>query len=231
MKDLRADVGGLLRGLSQAPAENGRIVLLISPHDGAGVTSVCASLALKAAETARKPVWHLDLDLHSNAAFQSFAVGPFADRFGGVGPPYSAALRTEPFFQIQPQETDAPQAGAGIFTAHRVGDTRMMVTQFDAARLKPGQTLKIRTQPDYWKAVRESTDWAFIDAPSFERSTAALAIASQADACLIAVRADRTTALEVAALRKALTEHGGRIAGLVLNRQKSDARFFERLAG
>ena len=86
--------------------------MFVAARSGEGVSSIAASFALIAAESARKPVWLLDLDLKRNAAFNAFAVGEFAHAFGGVGPPYSAALKTQPFFSIEPEDA-AASAGLG----------------------------------------------------------------------------------------------------------------------
>lgn len=231
MRDLRADLADLYRRLSQIPSsEGGRTVMFMSARAGEGVSSIAASFALLAAEQARKPVWLVDLDLRSNTLFNAFAVGAFAQRFGGVGPPYSAMLKTEPFFAIEPDDAEA-MAGLGLFTAHRVGDTRLMVTQFDGERVKAGHSVKIRTQPIYWQAVRAATDWTIVDAPALERSSAGLAIASQMDRTAIVVRADGTPAGEAEQLRREIEGHGGVVAGAVLNRQKRDAHLIDRLLG
>ncbi|RYZ00530.1 MAG: sugar kinase, partial [Alphaproteobacteria bacterium] len=151
MTDLRADLQELHRALSQtASADGGRTVMFIAARSGEGTSSVATSFSLLAAEQARKPVWLVDLDLKRNHLFNSFAVGPFAEVFGGVGPPYSAALKTQPFFSVEPEPLE-PAQGFGLFTAHRVGETRLMVTQFDAARLSTGQGIRIKTQPAYWQ--------------------------------------------------------------------------------
>jgi hypothetical protein len=184
-----------------------------------------------AAEKARRAVWLLDLDLRRNAAFHAFALGEFAERFGGVSPPYSALLGTQPFYAIEDADaSEAPSAPAGAFTVHRVGDSRLMVTQFDASRVKPGRGLKIRTARDYWAALRAATDWAIIDAPSLERAGAGLAVAAEMDRTVIVVRADETPPGDVEALRREIDSHGGKVAGCVLNRVRTDARFFQRLA-
>jgi Mrp family chromosome partitioning ATPase len=230
MKDLRADLYDLQRALSQTPADDGgRTVMFMSARAGEGTSSIAVSFALMAAEPARKPVWLVDLDLKRNHLFNTFAVGPFADAFGGVGPPYSAALKTQPFFTVEPEDPEV-NAGLGLFTAHRVGETRLMVTQFDAPRLKPGHAVRIRTQPAYWQAVRAQTDWAVVDAPALERAGAGLAICSQMDRVIIVVKADDTTPGEVEACRREIEAHGGRVGGVVLNREKEDARFIDRLA-
>ncbi len=230
MKDLRDDLADLHRALSQVPAtEGGRTVMFMSARAGEGVSSVAVSFALMAAASARKPVWLVDLDLKRNHLFNTFALGPFADAFGGVGPPYSASLKTQPFFSIEPNDPEA-NAGLGLFTAHRVGETRLMVTQFDASRLKAGSSLRIRTQASYWQAVRTATDWAVVDAPALERAGAGLAIASQMDRVVIVASADETTPAELDAVRAEIEAHGGKVGGVVLNREKDDARFIDRLA-
>ncbi|MDZ4760429.1 MAG: sugar kinase [Alphaproteobacteria bacterium] len=230
MIDLRDDLAGLLTTLSQTPAATGgRTVMFMSAQAGEGVSSVAASFALLAAETARKPVWLIDLDLRRNQAFNAFAVGEFSAKFGGVGPPYSAALKTRPFYTLEPEE-DPSGSGVGALTAHRVGETRLMVTQFDASVLKPGQALRIRTQPGYWEAVRAATDWAVIDAPALERAGAGLAIAAMMDSAVIVVKADATPPADVDNLRKRIMAHGGRVAGALLNRRRADAQLTDRLS-
>ncbi len=229
MRDMRADLKELHRQLAQTPApEGGRTVMFMAARAGEGASSVAASFALLAAETARKPVWLIDLDLKRNHVFNTFALGRFSEAFGGVGPPYSAALKTQPFFAIEPEDPEA-MAGLGLFTAHRVGETRLMVTQFDASRLKPNHAIRIRTQPVYWQAVRAATDWAVIDAPALELAGAGLALASQMDKTVIVVKADDTSPNEVDAVRREIEGHGGRVGGVVLTRQKGDARFADRI--
>ena len=230
MKDLRADLKDLHRALAQTPAtDGGRTVMFISARTGEGVSSVAAAFALLAAEQARRPVWLIDLDLKRNHLFNTFAVGPFADAFGGVGPPYSASLKTQPFFSVEPELPETGQ-GLGLFTAHRVGETRLMVTQFDASRLKTGHGIRIKTQPAYWQAVRAATDWAVVDAPAMELAGTGLAITSQMDKTVIVVIADETSPQDVDAVRREIETHGGRVAGVVLNREKPDARFIDRIS-
>lgn len=229
MKDLRADLRGLHRTLSQTTStDGGRTVMFIAARSGDGVSSVAASFALLAAEQARKPVWLVDLDLKRNHLFNTFATGALAETFGGVGPPYSAALKTQPFFSVEPEPLE-PAQGLGLFTAHRVGETRLMVTQFDAARLSSGQGVRIRTQPAYWQAVRAATDWAVVDAPALELASAGLAITSQMDRTVIVVNADDTSPDEVETVRREIEAHGGHVAGVVLNRQKADARLVDHI--
>ena len=230
MIDLRAELKELMRQLAlAAPAgDGGRTIMFMSARGGEGVSSIAASFALLAAEKARKAVWLIDLDLHRNPAFNAFAVGEFSGKFGGVGPPYSGNLKTQPFFSVEPQDP-AIGGGLGLFTAHRVGETRLMVTHFDASRVKSNQSIRIRTAPEYWAAARVATDWTIIDAPALERASAGLAVACQMDRTIIVVKADATLPDEIDLLRQELTARGARIGGVVLNRERADARFIDRL--
>ncbi len=78
--------------------------------------------------------------------------------------------------------------------------------------------------------MRAATDWAVVDAPALELAGAGLAIASQMDRVVIVASADETTPAELDAVRAEIEAHGGRVGGVVLNREKDDARFTDRLA-
>ncbi len=230
MIDLRHELRDLHAELSRSGLdEGGRVFMFISAKAGEGTSSIAASSGLIAAEMARKPVWLVELDVMRNHLFNSFAVGDLSRRFGGVGRPYQAYLKNNPFFSIEPENEDGALPPE-LFTAHRVGDTRMMVTQFASDQLKPGQSVRIRARPDYWAAVRAATDWAVVDAPSLERSAAGLAVASQVDGVVLVVKADETSPDEVDGLRRKVEHHGGKILGVVMNRMGSDAVFVDGLA-
>lgn len=229
MKDLGREMAVVNRQLARSGlAEGGRLVMFISARRGEGVSSVASSAALEAAQHVQRPAWLIDLDVMGNRMFNAFAVGALARKWGGVGKPYSACLRETPFFSIRPTEP-----GAGInpssFTAHQVGNTKLMVTQFDSSSLQPGQSLQVRSRPEYWDAVRESTDWTVVDAPALESSSAGLAVAGQMDNCVIVSKADETPPDEVENLRDQLEAHGARVSGVVLNRVRGDALFLDRV--
>lgn len=233
MKDLRhrLERDGITRTLARSGlVEGGRLVMVIAARRNEGASSIAASMALLAAENAQRPAWLVDLDVAGNRQFNEFAIGDMSKVFGGVGRPYSACLRQQPFFDIEPAAPDQPFDPAW-FTAHRVGDTRLMVTQFDVGRMRPRQTLRVRSRPAYWDAVRAATDWAVIDAPALEVSTAGLAVAAQMDNCVIVVRADHTPPDEVADLRAQIERHGGKVSGVILNRVGGDALLVDRMMG
>lgn len=221
------DMRPVLARLRERMGAGGR-VMVVSAVRGEGVSSLAASLALYAGEGSRKPVWLLDLDVSRNLAFDRFSSGALSRRFGPMGPPYSAALRSAPPFEVVP-EADALPAGA--FTAHRIGESRVMVTRLDLGMLPTGARVRIVPRPAYWEAVKASTDWTFVDAPSLEASMDALTVAPDMDACLLVVQADRTSADTVRAAAARVREAGGRLAGVLLNRRQTDAAFCDRMLG
>lgn len=77
--------------------------------------------------------------------------------------------------------------------------------------------------------MRAVTDWTVVDAPARELSAAGLVIAAQMDSVVIVARADSAAPAEIDGLRREIEAHGGKVAGVVLNAQKADARLTDRL--
>ncbi|MEM1086202.1 MAG: hypothetical protein AAGH90_00615 [Pseudomonadota bacterium] len=229
MRDLRGDLGNVWRHASRLTSSQGggRTVMFVSARDGEGTTSVAASIALMAARRAQKQAWLVDLDLRRNAAFKAFERG-FAKHIGQPGRAFDASLRTEQIYSIVPRV--ATRGADKLLTAHEIPSTQLLVTRFRNEHLNKGQRVQIRTQPGWWSALRQIADWIVVDAPSLERSPAALAAASQMDGIFIIVEADRTSAEDVVAARREIEAHGGDVCGLVMNRVGSDARFADRFA-
>ena len=229
MRDLQSDTADLNRQLSRSGmVDGGRIVMFIAARQGDGTSSLAVSSALDAATRVQRPAWLIDLDVAGNRLFNAFAVGDLSHKYGGVGRPYSACLRERPFVSIRTE--DGPvEVDPRAFTAHQVGDTKLMVTHFDTNSLKSRQSLQVAAEPAYWAAVRRATDWTVVDAPALETSSAGLAVAAQMDNCIIVASADDTPPDDVADLRDQLEDHGARVTGVVMNRVQRDAMFFDRI--
>lgn len=206
--------------------------MFIAAREGEGTSSVAASFALLAARKAQKSAWLLDLDLRHNAAFAAFEEG-FARGVGRPGRAYDASLRTDPIYTVSSpvKGKNGTDAANKLLSVHEIDRTRLLVSRFRNELLGHGQRVRLKSQPEWWSRVRQAAEWVVIDAPALTRSSAGLSLAAQADGVFIVVRADSTGPQDVAALRDEITAHGGRVAGLVLNRMGSDARFADRLAG
>ncbi|MEM1389695.1 MAG: hypothetical protein AAGG45_01335 [Pseudomonadota bacterium] len=230
MRDLRGDLGNAWRAISRLTSAegHGRCVMLVSARDGEGTTSVAGSIALMAARRAQKKAWLVDLDLRRNASFKAFERG-FAKHVGQPGRAFDASLQQDQIYSVIP--SIATRSAQKLLTAHEIPDTQLLVTRFRNEHLTKGQRVQIRTQPEWWRSLRQIADWVIVDTPSLERSPAALAAASQMDGIFIIVEADRTNAEDVVAVRRELEAHGGDVRGLIMNRIGSDARFVDRFAG
>ncbi len=233
MKDLRHKLEPIWRAATRlTPSEGGRCVMFMSACEGEGTSSVAASFALIAAGKARKSAWLIDLDFRRNEAYSAFAKG-FGKGVGKPGRAYDASLRTDPIYSLVPSVVDEHQRAAErrLLGVHEIKNSRLLVTRFRHEALRKGQKVQLRTRPQWWKRVRSATDWVVVDAPSLSRSQAGLAMASQMDGVFLVLEADSTGAADVIGLRDEIEAHGGRVAGVVMNRIGADARFADRLAG
>jgi hypothetical protein len=216
MHDLRPHLNGLLCAqICQPRGAGGRITQFIAARPGEGTSSMAASAALRAAETANRPVWLIDTDFLGNPLYTAFA-GAALPGIGRPGRPLDASLGTAQIYHV-PGACDDPRA-LKLLTLHQIGDTRLYVTRFRTEHLSPGQIPQFADAPDWWAALRRIAGSIIIDCPAFSVSRLALQIAPVCDGAVLVVQAEATPAAEVAALTAAYEAAGGRILGAVLNR-------------
>ena len=234
MHDLRSEMRPLWHTAARLTSERGgRAVMFIAARSGEGTTSMAASFALIAAARARRSAWLVDLDMRRNPAIAGFKAG-FARGVGKPGRAYDASLGTSQFFMVSPQavaQGGKPVAASKLLMAHHIEGTRLMVTRFRKDRLREGQKVQLRTQPQWWQTLRKATDWIITDAPALERSAAGLVMAGQMDGVILVVKADGTSAEDVLTLRNEIEAHGGTVLGVAMNHQRSDARLIDRMSG
>lgn len=234
MIDLRGDIEDLWRSLSRTvPVEGGQMVMFVAAREGDGTSSIAASFSMLAASKVRRAAWLIDLDLSRNGQFRSFEKGDAGRVLGRPGRAYDASLNQAQFYSVTPQAVgpNGQVATPKLLNLHPIGQSRLLVSRFRNEDLRTGQRVRMRTQPAYWRAVRAAADWTIVDAPALERSGAGLVVASQMDAVVLVIQADRTPAEDARALRREVEAHGGRCAGVVLNRTGGDARLLDRLFG
>jgi Mrp family chromosome partitioning ATPase len=229
MRDLRQDLAGLWQTVSQAASpKGGRVLMFIAAHPGEGTGSVAASFARMAAERSAKTTWIVDLDFRRNGQYTAFSQGLFRDS-ARPGHALDASLGTEQIYSVVGHEQEP--ACCKLLNVHQIEGQRLLVTRFRNDRLAPGQRVQLKSAPAWWRALRAATDWVVVDAPALEKSRAGLVFAAQADGVVIIVKADETPPADVQALRQEIEAHGGRVAGIVMNELKADARFSERVDG
>ncbi len=229
MRDLRQDLAGLWRQATQmGSAKGGRMLLFVAAHAGEGTSSVAASFAQIAASRATRTAWLVDLDIRRNTQYTAFATGIVREA-GRPGHALDASLGAEQIYTVAGHEADVSYGK--LFNAHQIEGQRLLVTHFRNDRLAGGQKVQLRSAPGWWTALRAAANWIVVDAPALDRSRAALAFVAQADGVVLVVKADETSASDVAALRQDVEAHGGHVLGVVMNRLQDDARLASRFEG
>ena len=232
MVDLSGEMAELCGRLSAVPGGPGRVLQFVAAESGEGVSTVAREFARFAAHTARKGVWLVELDLYKGEQHAEIAAAPQV--YGRLGEPTRASPSDACFFAVDPklQGVDGrPWPDIRYLDAYPVGQQRFWVTRFRRETLKPGQEVRILNTPAYWTALRAHADWVVVDAPALARSAAALAVAPQADASVLVVSGEQADVAPAQRLKAALSEAGGRCAGVVFNKAPAaPPRLLSRLA-
>ena len=79
---------------------------------------------------------------------------------------------------------------------------------------------KIANFKDLLKEVKKEYDFIILDAPPVLESPETAIISQQFDGTLLIVQANRTIRADVERVKKEITESGGKILGIILNRKK-----------
>jgi len=219
MLDLTAEMAELWASLGAPAAGRARVIQIVAARRGEGASSVARELALHAAKRAGRSVWLVDLDLLASPQHTAIAQAP--ERYGPLGEVAAASPDGSIFFTVQPplrMPDGQPYASSRYLVAHRVGVARFWVTRFRRDALKGGQTVHVLPTGDYWNSLRKFADVIIVDAPSPERSQAALTVAPFMDQTVLVVAADEADVRAPAKLRDAINGAGGNVAGLFFNR-------------
>jgi len=224
MVDLSDEMFDLARALGPATGDSARLVQFVSGESGEGTSTCAREFARVVAERAVKGVWLIELDLMRGDQYAAISEDP--ETYGFVG----AAVRASPdggsFFSVTPEVRGLdgrPWAASRYLAAYPVGGRRFWVTRFRQEALRSGQAVSILGKSPYWTAMRRHADWVVVDAPAYARSKACLAVASEMDANVLVVAADRRDAAAPQALKGAIERAGGYCAGMVLNRAAEEA--------
>ena len=203
-------------------------MLFISANAGEGTSSIAASFALIAANYSDRMAWLVDLHLPQNAVFQGFHKR-FAGDVGAPGRAYDASFGHRAVFQFSPAPPHGGDYGK-LLTAHQIGEARLMITRFRNEQLGLDQNVVFDPNSKWWSSLRRAADWIILDSPALSHSAAGLNYIRKADSIVLVVEADKTQAKDVSRLKQMVETRGGHILGIVMNRRREDARFFERLA-
>lgn len=171
----------------------GTIAQVIAARAGEGTSSLARDLALVAARTAGVRVLLLDLSSPGNAQIAALR-GEFDMSISAtkplISPPAEVLVHQMAFGDLHVSET---------FRAPAAGVSGW-VSQFPA--------------------LRTSFDLVLIDSPATERSYDGIMLAPDVDTSLLMVEAEKTRSAEVLRLRDSITDVGGSIGGVVLNKRR-----------
>jgi Mrp family chromosome partitioning ATPase len=229
MVDLSSQMAALAQRLGPPPGAVARVVQFVGPTSGAGASTVAREFALEVAKTAKKGVWLVELDLMRGE--QHGHIDADRERYGRLGDPVRASPNQAMFFTVTPKIKTAdgePWSDVAYLSAQTVGASRLWVTRFRKEALRPGQGAAILSDPAYWDALRPHADYIVIDAPSADRSAAALAVAPFMDANVLVLSAQTRDVPAATGLRDEILAAGGRCAGVVLTRAPAPAPDFLR---
>jgi hypothetical protein len=229
MVDLSGEMGGLWASLGAPAPGRARVVQFAAAHAGEGTSTIAREFARFAAKRAGKTVWLVDLDLQGSPQHTAIAADP--GLYGALGNPVSASPDGSMFLTVQPPQRGADGKAvpdARYVQAYPVGDARWWVTRFRREVLKGRQTVHVLPGADYWNALRKHADLVVVDAPSADRSQAALTLAPFIDQTVLVVAADQADVRGPAQLRDAIATAGGRCAGVFFNRAQVEPPGFLR---
>ncbi|MGH7015604.1 MAG: transcriptional regulator, partial [Caulobacteraceae bacterium] len=218
--DLDAEMGELWRSLGAAPPGRARAVLFTAAAPAEGVSTIAREFAFWAARRASRRVWLVDMDLDLSP--QASIIAAQSARYGQLGPPSVASPNGAVFFAVEPplrRPDGRPWPENRYLAAQAVGSHALWVTSFRRETLRANQSVRIAPAGEYWQALRRHSDLIVVDAPSLQRSDAALIQARFMDEIVLVVAADQPDIAAPARLREALEAAGGRVSGLFHNRE------------
>ena len=229
MIDLTTEMAQLWTSLGGWIPGRGRVIQVVSATRGEGASTIAREFARLACSKVRRPVWLTDLDLMEPGQHAAILEEP--ERFGSLGPDKPASPDGSIFFTVQPPRRGPdgkPVPDAWYLAARQVGGRRLWVTRFRREHLLDGQRAHLAPSGAYWAALRRHADVVVVDAPSADRSSAALAMAPFVDTTVIVVAGDGGDVRRTADLRDGIASAGGRCAGIVFNRAQVETPRFIR---
>jgi len=207
--NLTADLSQLIDELEPIarPGGLGRVLMVMGASRGAGASTVARELARLAARRSTRGVWLYDLDFNANAQAEAARVH---------GQAFDAGFGRDPFWSLSTQGGEKARV-----IARQSAVSNLYVTELQA-RAGAVRQAGLRPAPDYWSAVRGAIDLAIIDAPG--NSRAPLSLVADADGVILVADARMSRADGIQARRSAIEARGGVVAGLILNRMRSNTR-------
>lgn len=198
----------------------GAAVQFMSPHRGAGTSSVAREFACTAALHATRPILLLDLDFRADAQYDHFASTRRRYIWGDAQPGPEEDIGVD-FNQLLRLSSSVPGIAAGepVMITHRIGRTSLFVTRLHPVLRANKISPHITTAPAFWKELRRKVALTVIDAQPVHASSDGLALSRLVDQVILVVEAESTRIPVIQELCSRLSALDARIAGIVLNKR------------
>lgn len=175
-----------------------RTILVTSPGQGEGKTTVAAQLALTVA-TDRERVAIVECDLRRRALDESGLGRRWERGSPGLAEYLNGDATIKQIVQSTPSMPGLNVVWAGAATA------------------EPGPLLRSERLPELLESLRQGNDWVIIDTPPIAVGDDALIAGSFADGTVVVVNAEDTAASALAAGLSQLRKVRARMLGIVIN--------------
>lgn len=212
-----------LQALTQTPRPDGAapIIAVMSAFSQSGSSHVARELALLAASSpSHSRVGLFDLDINKQSQADYFDRPAPISQYGVLEGPFDATFGQVPFWQVSPDMVDhegGRSAASSYCGLYMLGQTGLVLTRFDWASVKAGQSVHVANSPAYWQSARAQFSILIVDCPSSERTDIAMNVVPYADATIIVSPEHRSTDAAHGELSQIITGAGGICAGLILN--------------
>ncbi len=198
--DLGREMARLAAVLNSVEAADGRglVIHVVSVHSGAGASTVARELARHMSDHSRRKVLLLDADPKTTQVSGQFAAprGPgIADRF-----------------------LDGQVIDGGVSA---VGNSLLHVGRLAEDPAVIASAMERNSMAALYEHLRSTFAITVIDCPASDRASAMISLARHADGVVLLVEAGRTRAQLAARVRDMITDAGGRVLGVVLNRRRN----------
>jgi capsular exopolysaccharide synthesis family protein len=175
-----------------------RTIVVTSPGQGEGKTTIAAQLALTVA-TDRERVAIVECDLRRRALDESGLGQQWKRAPQGMAEYLNGEAILKEIVRSIPSMPDLRVVWAGAATA------------------EPGPLLRSDRLPELLESLRRSNDWVIIDTPPIAVGDDALIASSHADGTVVVVNAEETTASALEAGLNQLRKVRARVLGVVVN--------------
>ena len=200
----------------------GRILQFVSAQPDEGVSTIAREFARVAALHSPDNVLLLDLNTQADGQYHHFKDIELRDHSLAVSEPIEIGVDPAALWRVvsETELQDRMTLPRGeLVTFHRIGSTRLLVSQFHREALHDSHMAQVTNRPAFWDEVRDRVNFTIVDSPASSMSVDGLAVSAMMDAVVLVVEAETTRVPVIEDLRDRLRARGAHLAGVVFNKR------------